>query len=224
MKTSFALALAAVGGAAGIGAGEAQAQLAVSGGIGTTGGKVELQYQVIPHLVIRGGYNYFEYEADDAYEDIAYSGDLDLTTFGAFVDFHPLGGAFMITAGVYQGDKGLDLVADPANTYQIGGQTFTSAQVGELRLKADLESSAPFIGLGWDTTYTGSGPFGFKFIAGAMFTGSPQVDLISTGGTRTQQQDAAFQQALLDEEADLQDEVDDYEIYPVVEVGLTFRF
>lgn len=224
MKASFALALAAAGIGGGIGAGDAQAQLAIGGGIGTTGGKIEAEYQVVPHLVLRGGYNYFQYSANNSYESIGYNGDLNLSTLGAFLDFHPFGGSFMLTAGGFFGDKTLDLTADAANTYTIDGQSFTSAQTGTLELHGELEKSAPFVGLGWDTTYTGDGHWGFKFLAGAMFTGSPKVALTSTGGTRTPTQDAAFQQALANENLTLKDTVDTFKVYPVVEAGLTFRF
>lgn len=223
MKRSVALALAAAGVGTGLSAQDACAQLAIGGGVGTTGGKIEAEYQVANGVVLRGGYNYFKYSRDDSqYDDITYDGDLDLSTVGAFVDLHPFGGAFMLTAGVYFGDKTLDLTADPQSTYDIGGTTYTSAQVGTLAAHGELESSAPFVGLGWDTTYTGSGPWGFKFIAGVMFTGSPDIQLTSTGGSASS--NPTFQQSLRQEEADLANDVDDFKVYPVVEAGVTFRF
>jgi hypothetical protein len=223
MKASLTLALAAAG--FGLGAGQAEAQLAIGGGIGTTGGKIEAEYQTLPGLVLRGGYNYFQYGAPDGtYDTVSYSGDLDLSTIGAFLDWHPLGGSFMLTAGGYIGDKQLDLVSGQASTYTIGGQTFASAQTGELRFKGNLEKNAPFVGLGWDTTYAGDGHWGVKFIAGAMFTGKPDITLTSVGGVRTPAQDVTFQQALRDAQTTLQSEVNDYKVYPVVETGLAYRF
>ncbi len=220
MKRTFTLALLAAASSAGVAHG--QSAIAIGGGIGTTGGVAEIQAQIQPWLQLRGGYNYFEYEADDTYDDIAYTGDLDLTTLGAFVDLHPFSNSFVISAGAYFGDKGLNLAATPGQSYEIDGQIYTPAQVGVLALSAALEETAPFLGLGWDTTFQGDGPFGFKFLAGAMFTGSPAIDLTSTGGT--QSGNAAFQQALANEEVALQDEVNDYEVYPVVQAGVTFRF
>jgi hypothetical protein len=55
-----------------------------------------------------------------------------------------------------------------------------------------------------------------------MFTGSPQVDLTATGGTLSN--DPNFQTQLAQEEQNLQDEISDYEVYPVVQAGLTFSF
>jgi hypothetical protein len=104
---------------------------------------------------------------------------------------------------------------------QIGNQTFTPAQVGVLGLTGDLEDTAPFVGLGWDTTFESTG-LGFKFVAGAMFTGTPQVNLVSTGGSLSS--DSNFQAQLAVEEQNLQDDVNDYEVYPVVQLGVTYSF
>lgn len=219
MKRTITLAALAVG--AGWSAQAAQAQVAFGGSIGTTGGSVEVQTQITPQIQLRGGYNYFQYGVDDTFDDIAYDGDLDLTTWGAFVDFRPFSNSFIITAGAYFGDKTLDLAATPTQNVDIGNQTFTPAQVGTLGLAADLEKTAPFVGIGWDTTFQNTG-IGFKFIAGAMFTGSPDVDLTASGGSLSN--DPNFQDQLEIEEQNLQDDINDFEVYPVIQAGLTFSF
>lgn len=215
------IAIAALAAGSGLAAGAASAQVSVSGSVGTTGGTVEAKIKVAPIVAIRGGYNYFQYEADDTYDDIAYQGDLDLSTAGAFVDVHPFGNAFMLTGGAYFGEKTLDLFATPTTNVQIGNQTYTPAQVGTLNLTGDLEDTAPFVGLGWDTSFDTSG-LGFRFIAGAMFTGTPAIDLTASGGTLSN--DPGFQTQLANEVQNLQDDIDDYEIYPVVQVGLSLTF
>ncbi len=215
------IAIAAIAAGSGLTAGAASAQISVSGSVGTTGGTVEAKIKVAPIVAIRGGYNYFQYEADDTYDDIAYQGDLDLSTAGAFVDVHPFGNAFMLTGGAYFGEKTLDLFATPTANVEIGNQTYTPAQVGTLNLAGDLEDTAPFVGLGWDTSFDTKG-LGFRFIAGAMFTGTPAIDLTASGGTLSN--DPGFQTQLANEVQNLQDDIDDYEIYPVVQVGLSLTF
>lgn len=219
MKRTITLAVLTLAGAATAGA--AQAQIAVGGSIGSAGASAEAQLKVAPGVNIRGGYNFLQYGAGDTYDGVAYDGDLDLTTLGAFVDVHPFGNSFFITGGAYFGEKTLDLLATPTQNVQIGSQTYTPAQVGTLGLAADLEDTAPFIGLGWDTTFENPG-IGFKFLAGAMFTGTPQVNLTATGGTLSN--DTNFQTQLAQEEQNLQDEINDYEIYPVVQLGVTLGF
>jgi len=222
MKRTMTLAALAIG--AGLGAQAAQAQqIAVGGSIGTTGGTVEVQTQVTPTIQLRGNFNYFTYGVDDTYDDIAYDGDLDLTTWGAFVDLRPFSNSFIVSAGAYFGDQALELEAAPTQPVQIGNMTFTPQQIGRLNADATLEDTAPFIGIGWDTTFQNSGPgLGYKFIVGAMFTGSPSVSMTSTGGTLSN--DPNFQAQLQIEAQRLADDIDDYEVYPVVQAGLTWSF
>lgn len=223
MRQSLTLAALLVGaGAAPVIAHAEDRGLAVGVGGGTTGGLVEAQAQVTTYIQVRGGFNYFSYGVDDEYDDVAYEGDLDLSTLAAFLDVRPFANSFILTGGAYFGDKSLNLNATPTQPVEIGDQTFTPAQVGQLALDATLEDVAPFVGLGFDTTFQGSGRVGFKIIAGAMFTGSPSVNLTSTGGALSN--DAAFLAEVAQEEQNLQDEVNDYEVYPVVQLGLTLRF
>jgi hypothetical protein len=224
MSRLIALTLMAAGAAATAGTAQAERRIAAGLSGGTTGASAEATVKLGGHLQVRGGYNYLEYGIEVGYEDIDYSGDLDLSTLGAFVDLRPFGNAFILTGGAFIGDKALNLIADPSSTYEIGDQTFTSAQVGTLRLDAELEETAPFVGLGWDTTFQGDGAWGFKLIAGAMFTGSPSIDVYTVGGTRTPSEDALLQQEIAEEEANLQDDVDGFEVFPVVQLGLTLAF
>jgi hypothetical protein len=213
MKHHIGLALALA--AAGTGAAWADNGFAV-------GGSIEGQYALSDNFQLRGGYNFFEYGVDDTWDDIAYDGDLDLSTFGAFIDFRPFGGSFFLSAGAFIGDKTLDMTATPTTDVEIGGETFTPEQAGTLNMLGELEETAPFLGLGWDTTFQGSGPWGFKFLLGVMQTGSPEVTLTSSGGILSNDPD--FQEELANEEANLEADVEDYEYYPVIQAGVTFAF
>ncbi len=220
MKRSVSLAIVA----AGIGSGAAFADngLAVGGVVRTVGGSIEGQAQITPYIQLRGGYNYFSYTVDQSFDGIQYDGDLDMSTFGAFADVRPFANSFIISGGAYIGDKTLNLLANPTGDVEIGGQTFTPAQVGSLRADAQLEEVAPFVGLGFDTTFQGSSNWGFRGIVGAMFTGTPTIDLTSVGGVLSN--DPAFLAEVAEEEANLRDDIQDYEVYPVVQLGVTFRF
>lgn len=215
-----AAALAAIG----AGAAQADAQFAVSGSIGTPGGTVEGQVSLNDYLGFRGGYNYLSFDVDEDYDGVAYDGELEMSTFGAFVDLHPFKNSFIITGGAYLGDKKLDAVATPTEPVEIGDLVYTPDQVGTLDMSADIGDTAPFIGLGFDTTFQGDGHWGFKIIAGAMFTESPAVALTSNGGTLSDEEQAIFVDELEKERQNLEDDIEDFKAYPVVQAGLTFRF
>lgn len=198
------------------------ADVAIGLGGGTTGGTAEVQVEVTSWLGLRGNVNYLSFGVDETYDDIDYDADLDFNNAGAFVDLRPFSNSFVITGGAYFGDKQLEGTAVPTGTVEVGNGTFTGAETGTLNLGADADDVAPFAGLGFDTTFQGDGRWGFKILAGAMMSGSPEITLTSTGGTLSDDPD--FQAALEEERQNLQDEVDDFELYPVVQVGLTYRF
>jgi hypothetical protein len=222
MKRTLLLAALATG----AGTGAAHAQVAIGIGAGLTGLSGEVQVEVTPWLQIRGGYNYFEYDADaEEFDDVSYDGAIDLTSIGIYADLHPFSNSFVVSAGVlmFQGDNFLDLSATPTSNVEIGDVTYTPAEVGTLGFTSQFEEkTAPILLIGLDTTHQGNGGFGVKLLAGAVFSGSPQIDLSASGGTLSS--DPAFQQELQDEEANLQDDLDEYEIIPVLQAGLTFGF
>lgn len=88
-------------------------------------------------------------------------------------------------------------------------------------IKEDFDDVVPFAGLGWNTVFGKDGHWGFIFELGVIFQGTPEANLSITGPLKN---DAAFQANLAKEERNLQDELDNYEYYPVIALGLSYRF
>lgn len=189
---------------------------------GTPGAGLQAQFAVNDYIVLRGSYDVLQWEADDAYDGIDYEADIDFQSPGAFVDLHPFKNPFFVSAGAYFGDRGVDLNATPTENVNIGGATFTPEQVGRLTGRIELESTAPFLGLGFDNTFTHDGHWGFRLLAGAAFGDAPQVDLNSTGGSLSDE--PLFQERVEQEEQDVQQDADNYKVLPVIQMGLNYRF
>ena len=197
-------------------------RFALGAQIGTPGGGVSALYALTPNFVVRGSYDALKFDRDDSYSDIDYNAQLDFNSPGAFVDWHPTGNAFFVSAGAFFGDRSVDLDATPTTNTTIGGVSYTPAQIGKLTGKIELESTAPFAGLGFDNTFTTTGRWGFRLLAGAAFGDEPQVDLNASGGTLSN--DPTFQARVADEEANIQDDADKFKVLPVIQAGLTYRF
>lgn len=189
---------------------------------GTPGLGLQAQWALNPRLVLRGGYNVLNWDRDQTYKGIDYDAKIDFKSPGAFVDLHPFANGFLVSGGAYFGSRKIDLDATPTGNVNIGGATFTPAQVGSLTGRIDLENTAPFIGLGYDNTFTLNGRLGFRLLAGAAFGDKPKVDLDARGGTLSN--DPLFRARLDDEERQIQDEADNYKVLPVVQAGLNYRF
>ena len=95
---------------------------------GTTGVGAEVQLSLGPVFVLRGGIDTLGYDFDEAYSDVDYSGRFDFDTVSGFVDLHPFLNGFLISGGVYVGDRVINLNARPNAPVDIGGATFTPAR------------------------------------------------------------------------------------------------
>ena len=211
-------------------AGTAMAQtggpVAVGAQVGTTGVGAEVQFQVSPMITLRGGGDLLKYEQNDVEtDDYDYDAELDFSTASAFVDLHPMDNPFFVSAGVYLGDRGVTVEGRPNRDLVIGGQTFTPAQFGRLVGEAEFGDAAPFLGLGWNNTFRTAGPIGFKVVLGATFGSDPTVDLRREGGTALPPAiQAQFDAEVQQEEDDLERELENFKILPVVQAGVTYRF
>ena len=190
--------------------------------LGTPGVGAEVQLSLGPVFVLRGGIDTMGVQFDQSYSDIDYKGRFDFDTVSAFVDLHPFANAFLISGGVYVGDRTIDLNATPTAPVEIGGATFTPAQVGMLSGRVKLSDTAPFVGLGYDDSFYRDRRWGFRGIVGVAYSKDPQVGLDSTGGTLSN--DPTFRARLAQEAADIQQDAKDRGLFPVVQLGATVRF
>jgi hypothetical protein len=189
---------------------------------GTTGVGAEVQLSLGPVFVLRGGIDTLGYDFDEAYSDVDYSGRFDFDTVSGFVDLHPFLNGFLISGGVYVGDRVINLNARPNAPVDIGGATFTPAQVGTLSGRIKLSQTAPFVGVGYDDSFYREGAWGFLAIAGVAWSQEPEVGLTSSGGTLSN--DPIFRTRLEQEAREIQEDAEDKALFPVVQLGVTRRF
>lgn len=222
MRCSLKISLLAVAACGLSSVAVAEGDFAITGGLGTMGGTVEGQVQLTDYFQLRAGANYLAFDETINSDDIAYDGELDFSGFGAFVDVHPFGGSFFVSGGAYAGGKQIDLTATSDVSVEIGGMVFTPTEYGRLEGDVSFDDVAPFLGLGFDTTFEGNGNWGFSILAGAAMFGSGDVQLEAVGGTLSV--DPILQAELDQEIADLEEEIEDYEFWPILQVGLSYRF
>ncbi len=190
-------------------------------GAGTAGVSVEVKTSVAERFVLRGSYNYLDFEVDETFDEIDYNGDLNLSNFGGFLDAYPFGGGFNISGGALIGEKSVDIVATPSSNVDIGDMTFTPAEVGSLAGDVNLKDFAPYLGIGYDN-FRQSRNISFNIRAGVMFTGSPEANLTSIGGSLSSSPELINE--IQTEIQRLEDDADDFKYYPVFSIGLAKKF
>ena len=209
-----AAAMVVLGGAQALAQGNDR--FAVGGQASTAGFGPEISYSVSPYFTVRGVGNYLSFDYDETYDGIDYDLDVDLLSGGGFVDYHPLRNGFHLTLGaLYNGNEANLSAFAPAGSV-IGGTTLPSAA----GLSGDLsvDEFSPYVGLGYDTTFTSRSNWTFTVRAGVLYQGNPDVVLRQTSGVTIPGAD-------LDAEArDIEDELGLVEFFPVLSIGLNYRF
>ena len=191
--------------------------------VSTLGGSLELAKGLTPSFGLRGGFNYFSYDYDATESDVSYNLDLELKSFGLFADWHPFKGAFRISGGFLINGNGLEGKAKASGSYDIDGTTYTNAQISSIGLDIDYNTFAPYLGLGWDTTFGDDDNWGFVFDLGLIYSGSPDASLRINHNLAGAAADNLETQRR-NEESDLQNDLDDFEWWPVVSAGLVYQF
>ncbi|SAK45438.1 hypothetical protein AWB79_00987 [Caballeronia hypogeia] len=150
-----------------------------------------------------------------------YDGTVNLYHGGFYFDFFPAPGTvgFRITAGALIGGDRIDATATSQNgTYTINGVPYpTFGQ--NIHAKATFPTVRPYLGIGFGHTPTAQKGFSAFFDAGVAY-GRPRVELDVPADIVAE----AGQENIDAEQKDLQDKADKLRFYPIVKVGVTYRF
>lgn len=232
-------ALAAL--AAALCASAAQAEPGGYGGLGlkfgTDGVGLGYTYGLSRYVDLRAGYQFGSFDYHDTEDGTKYKAKLKLNAVTGLVDVKPFAGGFRVSAGLYGKTPEADLHAHGFDDYELGDETYR----GDLDLEGhtDLGGASPYLGIGWGGTSNGSG-FGVSFDLGVIFGKSPKLDLAASGRACNASADPAcdpagaegfdvsqnpdFQAELEKERRDMEDDAKDYRYWPVLNLGLHYRF
>ena len=187
---------------------------------GTLGIGPEVGFRISDHFGIRGNASFLGINGNYESDDLEYDGKIKLKSFGAMLDVYPMGGHFRISGGARINKSYVRLDAVPSQDVEIGDDVYTPAQIGILKGRAEVKNFAPALTLGWSGTNRKGFMFGFD--AGVLFQGTIRArEFTATGGLAG---DAAFTADLDRERMSLQDDVNDYKVYPILQLSVGYRF
>jgi hypothetical protein len=106
----------------------------------------------------------------------------------------------------------------------IGGRTFTLDEVPGIKAKAKLDQFAPTLGLGYNNTFYHK-HWGFKAVAGVVFSQQPRVELSRLNGPPLDGALADRVRMAFQAEADkIDSHLTILKTYPLFELGVAYRF
>ncbi len=199
--------------------------------VSTLGIGVEAGILAAPNVALRLGYSGYSYSHTQTSKDVMYDGKLKLSSVSALADVYPSkSGTFHFTAGlVFNSNKitanGKPNTTNGAQTYTLNGMTFSAADVGTLDGQASFSHTAPYLGIGFGKP-AGSSPVQFLFDIGVVFQGKPHLSLARNGGIAITNPTLSNQiNAAINAQRDqTQSDLNKFQYYPVVSVGLAYHF
>ncbi|MGH9382655.1 MAG: hypothetical protein ACRD2Z_18915 [Thermoanaerobaculia bacterium] len=185
-----------------------------------------------PHLAARIGVFGGQVSRDFEASGIEYDGELDLGHLAALLDVHPGSSGFRFSVGAVlnqtelTGEAPLNQLLDRIDPEDIPPGVDIPDDLGRLEARFDPEEIVPYAGLGFSRRPAASG-WSVTFDLGAYYQSAPDVEaelhttlpIDAIPGLRE-----LVDEALAEHEADLEEEAKDYRVYPVLMLGVSYRF
>ena len=156
--------------------------------------------------------------------DIAAELEFDYGARAAFIDWHVLGGGFRLSAGMYKNTGAVDLNGTLTGNIIVDGTPVNVGDLGTVTGEVALaDSYQPYIGIGWGRGAGGDGGLSLSVDIGvAMLETSVSLDASVTPGSGLSQ--AELDDALRGMERDAEEDLEDFELWPVLAIGLNYAF
>lgn len=199
--------------------------------------------RITPNLNAKLGVNNFGRDINVNETEYDYKGNLNLFNVSTLVDYQPFKNVGLrLSSGLVFGNNNIqgtadvsERVANELGTVEIGGQDIDIRDLNIENLASidtDIEINegvSPYLGIGGGNAVKPGKGFGFWWDLGVVFSGSPNAEVTSNFSTDIpaelrEEVVAAADEALKDEEKDLNEALDIMGIYPVLSFGLSYQF
>jgi hypothetical protein len=197
--------------------------VALAAKAGSTGIGADLTIRVAPTINVRlGGQTYTRSETRTE-QEIEYDAELRLLSGQVLLDVHPGGRGFRISGGAIVNGNEVTAVSTEDAVYRINGVPYPVGLVGTLSGRVDTNEIAPYFGIGCGNAVAPGGPWRLALDVGAFYQGKPRVSLTAHPILPILLPER-FQDDLEAERRDIEDDLDSYRFYPVLSVGVSYRF
>ncbi len=150
--------------------------------------------------------------------------DVGIGSSGLLFDWHVFGGGFHLTAGLTRVDASFEFAGTVTGTsIDFNGTTIDASDLDAGAISGDIslgDSYQPYVGFGYGRRAGDGGGLTLTFELGVAML-DPSADFDATSGTLTAQE---LDDALSGIESDVEGELDEFELWPVITLGLNYAF
>jgi hypothetical protein len=159
----------------------------------------------------------FNYNGGKNTDDYTYKADMKFFAISALADWFPFQNGWRLTGGViFNISNKTKAKLTPTKTYIVGGDYYTPEKLGNVDVDIKMNKVAPYLGMGFGNPMAGDNGLKFIFDIGAYYHGSPKADLTANGLLEPS--------AAPDQEEKLSNNISWFKFYPVVSLGLIYKF
>lgn len=216
---------------------QAENNWAVALDAGTTGVGVGVTIGVTPSLNLRAAARGLSVSRDiDAADnngmqgdELNYAGNLDLRGGHVLLDYYPGAGSFYLSAGgMLNGSQfQVDAQCPPGSSAGCEVGTNPAARVAPgdtISTDISFPAFAPYAGIGFGNALGGNTGFAWQLDIGVLFQGKAAVEMTYGGTCNGTVAAAECQNQVEQEERELEQDLEDFQLYPVLNLGLAYRF
>ncbi len=185
---------------------------------GTLGLGIEATWRPVPYLDFRAGLNKYDYDVSGSQAGIDYNSELNLDSVYVTANFRVPLNPLRFTVGIFSNGNEVSM-ASQGPIGSIGGVPYLPSEIGTLRSAVSFESTAPYLGIGFD--FRAFNRVGINLDFGVLWQDSPIVTMTSDG---TLAGDPLFDAALESERLELESALEDFKVYPVISLGFAVNF
>ncbi|WP_319548790.1 hypothetical protein [Desulfogranum marinum] len=197
------------------------------------GAEVDLGLNEILHL--RGGANYLQFSFDSTVSNIDYEMEPEFKNASLLLDVYPFSGSFRITGGVFINNNEIALTGSPREEFW-GDSTIPSNYSSvvdplkdSIKLNGTVEFNtfAPYVGIGWNSNVEQERGWGVSFEMGVLFQGAPTVSSLTLAAAPpldAYTDNPIILQALEHEKKAIEEDLDNFQYYPVASLMFHYTF
>lgn len=186
---------------------------------GTLGAGLEATVGASDYLGFRFGVNAMSFGPRVLTDEGTINADMEWLSYGALADLHPFGGGFRLSGGGFINKNKFKMTAELDEPVELNGVKY---RLDDLDGEATFEELAPYAGIGFGNAVGADGRWHFSCDFGILFQGTPRLEATARASNPALQE--VVDRALDAELEDIQEDVDVFQWYPVISVGVSYRF